>query len=46
MFMRELAIVLFGAFYVLLSRAFWFVIPFIGSLIGVSLIAVGMAMLY
>ncbi len=45
-FMARIAIVVFGASYVLMARAFWFIIPFIGALIGVSLIAVGMAMLY
>ena len=42
----RIGIVMFGAFYVFLSRSFWFIIPFLGSLIGVTLIAVGMAMLY
>ncbi len=42
----RIGIVVFGAAYVLLSRSFWFIIPFIGSLLGTALIAVGMAMLY
>lgn len=42
----RVGIVVFGAAYVFLSRAFWFKIPLIGSLLGVSLIAIGMAMLY
>lgn len=45
-FVARIGIVAFGASYVLMSRAFWFVIPLVGSLIGVSLIAVGMALLY
>lgn len=43
MFVR-IAIVAFGASYVLMSRAFWFIIPFVGSALGVTLIAVGMAL--
>ena len=39
----RLAIVAFGASYVLMSRAFWFIIPVVGSLAGVTMIAVGMA---
>lgn len=42
----RLAIVIFGASYVLMARAFWFSIPFIGAGIGVTLIAVGFAMMY
>ena len=42
----RVAIVGFGASYVLMSRAFWFIIPLAGSAIGVTLIAVGMATLY
>ncbi|MAW79422.1 MAG: hypothetical protein CMI63_04240 [Parvularcula sp.] len=42
----RVAIVAFGASYVLMSRAFWFVIPLAGSAVGVTLIALGMAMLY
>jgi len=42
----RLAIVIFGASYVLMARAFWFAIPFIGAGIGVTLIAVGFAMMY
>lgn len=42
----RIAIVIFGASYVLMSRAFWFVIPLAGSALGVTLIAVGMAMLH
>ena len=44
--MVRVAIVGFGASYVLMSRAFWFIIPLAGSAIGVTLIAVGMATLY
>jgi len=40
----RLAIVAVGASYVLMARMFWFIIPLVGSLVGVSLIAVGMAM--
>ncbi|WP_425408679.1 LIC_13387 family protein [Hyphococcus sp.] len=42
----RVGIVVFGAAYVLLARWFWFIIPFLGALIGVSVIAIGMAMLY
>lgn len=42
----RLAIVVFGASYVFMSRMFWFIIPLVGSLVGVSLIAIGMAMRY
>ncbi|PQA86722.1 LIC_13387 family protein [Hyphococcus luteus] len=42
----RLAIVVFGASYVLMARAFWFIIPLAGSVAGVTLIAVGMAMRY
>lgn len=42
----RIAIVVFGASYVLMARAFWFVIPLAGSALGVTLIAVGMAMLH
>lgn len=42
----RLGIVAFGASYVLMSRAFWFIIPLAGSILGVTLIAVGMAMLH
>lgn len=42
----RVGIVVFGAAYVLLSRAFWFVIPLVGSLLGVALIAIGMSLLY
>lgn len=42
----RVGVVVFGAAYVALSRSFWFVIPFVGSLSGVALIAIGMAMLY
>ncbi len=42
----RVAIVGFGASYVLMARAFWFIIPLAGSAIGVTLIAVGMATLY
>lgn len=42
----RLAIVIFGAAYVLMARAFWFIIPFAGAAIGVTLIAAGMAMLH
>lgn len=42
----RIAIVGFGASYVLMARAFWFVIPLAGSALGVTLIAVGMAMLH
>lgn len=42
----RIAIVVFGASYVLMARAFWFIIPFAGSALGVTLIAVGMAMLH
>ncbi len=42
----RVAIVVFGASYVLMSRAFWFIIPLIGSALGVFLIAVGIALLY
>jgi hypothetical protein len=40
----RLAIVIVGASYVFMARMFWFIIPLIGSLVGVSLIAIGMAM--
>ena len=42
----RIAIVVFGASYVLMSRAFWFWIPLAGSGLGVSLIAFGMALRY
>lgn len=42
----RLAIVIFGAAYVLMARAFWFIVPLIGAGVGVTLIAAGMAMLY
>jgi len=42
----RLAVVIFGGAYVLLSHKFWFSIPLIGSVAGVTLIAVGMAMQY
>ena len=42
----RVAIVGFGASYVLMSRAFWFIVPLAGSALGVTLIAVGMAMLH
>lgn len=42
----RLAIVVFGASYVLMARAFWFIVPLAGSVAGVTLIAVGMAMRY
>ncbi|MHA7872407.1 MAG: LIC_13387 family protein [Hyphococcus sp.] len=42
----RLAIVTVGAAYVLMARAFWFVIPFVGAGLGVTLIAVGFAMMY
>lgn len=42
----RIAIVVFGASWVLMARAFWFVIPLAGSALGVTLIAVGMAMLH
>lgn len=42
----RIGIVVFGASYVLMSRAFWFSIPLAGSAMGVSLIAIGMAMLH
>lgn len=45
-YVARIGIVAFGASYVLMSRMFFFIIPLIGSLIGVSLIAIGMAMLY
>jgi len=41
----RIGLVAFGASYVLMARAFWFAIPVIGSLIGVTLIAVGMAVM-
>lgn len=42
----RMGLVGFGAAYVLMARAFWFVIPLVGSLLGVSLIAIGLAMLH
>ncbi len=42
----RIGIVGFGAAYVLISRAFFFIIPFLGTLIGVALIAIGMSMLH
>ncbi len=42
----RIGIVAFGASYVLMARSFWFIIPLAGSLIGVSLIAIGIAMLH
>ncbi len=42
----RLAIVIVGGAYVLMARAFWFKIPFIGAGIGVTLVAVGFSMLY
>ena len=42
----RIAIVAFGSSYVLMSRAFWFIIPLAGSALGVTLIAIGMAMLH
>lgn len=44
--MVRMVIVIFGGSYVLMARAFWFIIPFAGALIGVSLIAAGMALRY
>ncbi len=41
----RIGIVAFGASWVLMSRAFWFVIPFVGSALGVFLIAIGLAMM-
>jgi hypothetical protein len=41
----RVAIVGFGASWVLMARAFWFIIPLVGSALGVSLIAIGMAMM-
>ncbi|MEZ5894683.1 MAG: hypothetical protein R3C58_16250 [Parvularculaceae bacterium] len=41
----RMVIVAFGASWVLMSRHFWFVIPLAGSALGVTLIAIGMAML-
>lgn len=41
----RLVVVAFGASYVLMARAFWFVIPVVGSLLGVALIGVGMAVM-
>ncbi|WDI31174.1 hypothetical protein PUV54_14580 [Hyphococcus flavus] len=40
----RMAIVIVGASYVLLARAFWFIIPLIGAAIGVTLIAAGIGM--
>ncbi len=42
----RLAFVIVGGAYVLMARAFWFKIPFIGAGVGVTLIAVGMSLLY
>ena len=42
----RLALVIVGASYVLMARAFWFVIPLAGAGIGVTMIAVGLAMLH
>ncbi len=42
----RLALVIVGGCYVLMARAFWFRVPFIGAGIGVTLIAVGLSMLY
>lgn len=42
----RIGLVVFGASYVLMARAFWFIIPLAGSVAGVTLIAVGMAVLY
>ncbi len=42
----RLALVVVGAAYVLIARTFWFVIPLAVSGLGVSLIAVGMALGY
>lgn len=42
----RVAFVIVGASYVLMARAFWFIIPVIGAGLGVFLIAVGMAVLY
>jgi len=44
--LARVMIVVFGASYVLMSRAFWFIIPLIGSALGVTLIAIGMALEY
>ena len=42
----RLVLVIVGASYVLMARAFWFKIPFIGAGIGVTLIAIGLAIMY
>jgi hypothetical protein len=42
----RIGIVAFGASYVLMARAFWFIIPLVGSVLGVALIAIGLAMLH
>ena len=42
----RIAIVIFGFSYVAMARAFWFIIPLVGTLLGTALIAIGMAMLY
>ncbi|MEO1242279.1 MAG: hypothetical protein AAFX54_10235 [Pseudomonadota bacterium] len=42
----RIGIVVVGASYVLMARAFWFVVPFVGAGLGVTLIAVGAAMMY
>ncbi|GJL93472.1 LIC_13387 family protein [Hyphococcus sp.] len=42
----RIGIVAFGASYVLMARSFWFIIPLVGSMLGVSLIAIGIAMLH
>ncbi|WP_411818112.1 LIC_13387 family protein [Hyphococcus sp. DH-69] len=42
----RIVIVLMGASYVAIARAFWFIIPVIGSLIGVAFIGIGLAVLY
>lgn len=45
-YIARIGVVAFGASYALMSRSFFFIIPLVGTLIGVTLIAVGMAMLY
>ena len=42
----RLTVVIFGAAYVLMARAFWFFIPFAAALLGTTAIAVGLAMMY
>ncbi|MEX6634059.1 LIC_13387 family protein [Hyphococcus lacteus] len=42
----RIVVVLVGASYVAMARAFWFIIPLVGAVLGVGLIGIGLAILY